>query len=621
LSYRFGFTNVARINAVNGVYRLFPDPDAIGVEITMGAFTNEGTYVRVMIDESPREQIYALKTDNRSHSTNFRKSINTILISFPRGSQTVTILAENLDEFEDENNTERLEFVGYRKLTSHIPLEKLLVTESAFKFYEIRPKQLFMELYGENYTVAGNAFEKLDSTPTFNGTWTSATNASAYGGRRNTTTTQNDFVDVTFTLDGDGGGLYIRSRTSTIAQKINLYAASGAVGNNNAANLIGTFNMSTSNEIKDVMMGLMGLPAGNVYAFAVVDTTDSEENAVVFSELTNNLRNTGIPLNRVMSSITRDCLDRVPGGSDQTDYNDGKAVVDYGANDTANFGNSDEAGGIHRPRYFGLDMMFTQSAGEFVGKFEFCEAMFLWVNVLDVAASSTDIIPEIDGRSDSTSSGRIDFKAGAGPTSINSHTATMRKHFRRKHSSDMSGSTTILVDDTRGVVVGQTVRVTADSQSDEFDRVASIVADTSITIAKGISGFANFTTANNATVHYAGFHRMRGENNTALDMTVTSWGHTPLPVIGADCFSEPAGSDMGEIAVSVQKAVANADDLAPPVFADGTPATWAETTVTIVRTSSTAMTWDLNHGFKNVVMTGGTTADFKLVAIRGRKAK
>jgi len=637
--YRFGFFDIAEFDSEEPTFKIHTDPDAIGVEVMLGAPKSNGSTIRVSIDENPRDHIYILKTDDEGASNSVaRKGTATILITFPRGSHTVTVTQESDTNFEEAVGTNNIEFFGYRKLTSHAPLEKIKVSEAAFKFYEVRPKQLFMEEYAFDYVVQSNAFEKID-TITFTGTWASAASGAHFNATRNLTTTQNDFVDLTFTLDGTGGGAYLTVLPeSSRTKKVALYVTSGAVGTNSAANLITLWNLSsTVSEMNGFKLGLIGLPAGQftfrwrkedsaagnleVSGFSIVDTTDSDENAVVMDELNNDDRNLGIPLYRTMSTILRDCLDRVPGALVSAFlYNDGKVVCDMQINSVAGFANDSESIEVNKSKYFGLSTVITSNGGEFVGKFDFCEAMFLWTNNNQSVGNAADVIPSIDGRTDTAASTRIDVKAGSSPSALDYHIGLIRKHFRRKMSSDMSSSTTVLVNDTRGIRVGQTVRVTADSQTDAFDRVASVSADTSVTLARGIAGFANFTTANNGTIHYGGFHRMKARNNDALTLRVTSWAHVPLPVIRARCFSQSMSPELGETAISIMTQLATGDDMTPPVYADGTVASFGECIIDVLHQSANNIT-SFHQGFKNITITGGGTNDYRLTAIRGRKTR
>ena len=623
---------VRGIASTQAMFKIFTDPDAVGVELVFYAPNNSGGSIYYRVDGGLK--VTALQQNNPGNSTSVRGDIRSFIVTFPRGSRTVEFSVEDQANWSINGNTAFIGFAGYRKLTSHIPAEKLSTTEGAFKFFNIRPKKYYKEIYSApDYVVQTNAFEKIDSI-TFNGSWSPQNLTTGFTGR-STLTSSGGSVDVTFTIDEDGGGIrFAALEAGGHAKHVDLYINDGATPDTSAANLVFSGNPSktwsnlTSGFDHDKeSFGIVGLPAGqytatldvvptgvnfNLQFISIIDGTSSDENAVTNEELQNDHRTISMPLNIEHRNSFRDSLDRVAGRFDRTGFNEGKVLTDVNSGGFTNFDREETDNLTEFHEWFGQFTEFSTVGGGH-GTFGFLEETASSISSTTGYANTLE--PELDGRNDATFSSRIDVKAGTSVSASRQGEAIkVWKKYDRLLSADMPDSTTINLNDTRGLRVNQKVYLTADGQTTVISRIASIIADTSATLEIPVNDFANFTTANNARVFYGCFHNYRidiGSGNSG-PLHVTSMGVVPLPL--KEILLEPLPGVEPEIAVSINRDVSNGDDLVPPVYEDGTIASWNDI-IPVLLGKSAASSFNFDQGYQDVTVSSGTI-DVKLVAIR-----
>ena len=628
---RLGLLDTSSVTKDNAVVRVFTSPEACGLEFTIIQHF-EGAHIAVQIDEG--DVFYPIQGQDNNQSQNGVGRVISTFISFPRGSHSVTIRQEVDTSFELSARTQRFSFCGYRELFTHAPLEKLTTSQSAIKFFEIRPLPLYQENYAYDYVVQSNAFEKID-TITFSGTW-AAVGSDGFAANYQNTTTLNDFVDVTFTLAGSGGGIsfYTQGGTTTPSNKIGCYIASGGTGTSAAANLIdvlswdfspgvGAFDWQpftiTGLAAGQYTMRLRNEDSGNgftVSGFGIIDTVESDPDAVNHTEVTNADRGISYPITVKKYPIIRNALDRVKSSRENTFFRAGKPVVDYQVNTHTSWENTDEdnnAAAGNGAAFFSA-ITFNNTQGEYVGVFDHCESVYLMTQSHSSNSQTVDI--EIDGRADSSFSDRIAIKSG--PTVTNAFLPAVKKNFFRFASGNMSSSTVIPMNDTRGMRVGQSIEVKADGQADEIRRISSITTDTDITINRAISGFASYTTANNLRVRFPGFHRLKvtTDDGTTPRFQACHFGILPMPVTE---MKRPLyfDSNVGEVASVIVQGVVDGDSLPIPMYKDGLLASFSECSFSVIEKDAT-QGYDFINGFQDVFVSAGNIG-VKVTAIRKRE--
>lgn len=628
---RWGLSDMESTTQAQPMHRVWAtDEHVCGMEFT---FANIDTSAIVMVQMEDGHLYYARQTDDTAkQETNARGDLKSFFVTFPMGSVECKVYVIDYDAGKLRGFANQGSFVGYRELRPHAPFEKCDSDESAFKFYRIRPRVYFKEVYAHDYAVQSNAFERVD-TITFNGSWSTSASTTDFNGTMRQTSTSGDDVDLTVTLVGTGMIGIKTFINPSQTERIDVFIASGGTGTSAAANLVAraTLDTAASQEVRSLDFITIGpYPAGqytvrfenqqsaqfSVLGFVVCDETESEPEANSVGELTNNDRSIGFPYwGCVHLSLIQDQSDRTPPGLEREGYNEGKVLADYAISDHVNFQNRENDVEVsNRGNAWYANQASTRStggSGQYFGTFAMCDTIFSRDGARSVRTTIAE--PRIDARNDSTYSQRVQVKAGSAPSSGREDFFPLyKKNFNRLLSANMPDSTTVNITDTRGVRNGQRIRVTADGQTDEYRRVTAVTTDTSLTLNKAISGFANFTTANNAKVHFGGFKRLKITENNAQDMEMSNLSYLPLAVQEIMPFKDP--NKVGEIAKSEMIELATGDDLNPPVFADGRVATWEETIVVVTNKAAT-QSYDFSAGFKDITISTGTI-DVKMTAIR-----
>ena len=592
---RWGLTSPLSIITKSGVFHIFPDNDSVGIEFSIAAMA-QGSMITAQIDNG--DYLYAIQTDKPMLTQGDRGSVLSFFVTYPKVSHMITIRNEELANFELNATSSNIIFVGFRELYAHAPLEKLTTSESALPdFYSIRPLKLFVENYAANYISQSNAFEKINSID-YIGSWTNIVSPTiAYSGEYRATVTQNDFVDVTFTLTGNGGGIGFQrpfSDQTGNCKKCVMYLVSGAVGNNDATNLIA--QQSHHETIRRQQLESfqhIGLKAGQytlriryesptatqliIDKFNIYDTVESEPDAAVLAEVTNTKKALSVPHWGVIhQSIMVDNMDRITPSLLRTGFKDGIAVSDYKLTSDGNFANANDQSSINIKNrgWFGSYGQSNSVAGEFFASFALCESM--WTRDTSFTTGPTAIIPSIDGRDENnTYNQRVHSKNAVATTTLDTaeDTPLFKKNFFRKFSANLSVVGVIPMNDTRGVRIGQVVRLSNDVDADaEYLRVTGIIADVSVAVAKGVTSITNYTTVNNATINFAGLHRIKVTGTGA--MTINSISYLVLQV--QKQRHRDFSSNVGEVARATEYDLVTGNNLPIPVYKDGRLASYDE---------------------------------------------
>lgn len=614
-------------------WKILPDPDSVGLEMYFLRSTN-GAAIEMFIDFG--HAIYPLQTDMSESVTSTSDTGTQLLkciVTFPRGSKNITFWPYG-GTGEIVGGDNRDAFVGFRQLKTKPAIETLSIDEAMLRAYDIAPLQLYKEYYADDYVVQSNAFERIDSITYNGGGWSSGADNDQFNGRNRETSTTNEYVDVTFTLVGDGGGIAMQAGEMDGSNSANccLYLTEGATGTNSSANKMteaSQNNHSSENNYEYEIPSQLGLSAGQytarfrhegganamqTTAFVIYDTVPSDMNADVIANVQNDDRSLSIPWNVEYHNCQAYGFDRVPSTLQLTGYREGEVYWDFKDNNNQFFAHNE--GSNMRLINAKWHTYYSFGAiGEGPGFHAIARAMVF--RTLQFTTYMNNTALNIDGVATSNFWNTIqDVKAGTSASSTrNPIMVSALKNFERFLDSDMSSSTVCPVSDTTGMRAGQRVKVTADGETTQYRTIASVTTNTSVTLNTGISAYANFTTANNAKVYFYGFHRFDYKNSAAVNLSLESFGFVPMPVVESKSGNK---KDInGEVAVTYQYNLSNGDDIAPPVYSDGSIAKWYECSVDIQRISGTAISWTFN-GFKNLSLSGGNI-DVKITAVKGRR--
>lgn len=630
---RSGFGLIYRLTG-NTHFRIYPDDDATGLMISFLANGNSGV-ITAAIDNGG--QFFVLQPDNRDIDSDSKKAqfLNTF-ISFPRGSRVITIYLQDYDCFSQAATTGAMYFVGSKQYYTKPREEALTSTQAIIKCFDIAPRQLFKTYYGVNYSPQATK-DNID-TITYTGSWTSSAANEEFNGYYTYTQSNGDYVDVTFTTQKDGGGIsFITSLYNNAVNRCVVYLVSGATGSETNSKVQKTRLRTDQyggqgHSFENIT--LMGLPAGQytcrvknedpnaslamiITAIAIIDGIEPDAASVV-SDLANTGQSVTFPINTIKHNMGLDGLDKVPYWLSRSGYNEGNSVADIGFTSGGySYDSQDDSTVLETGYYFGYFSANSDQA--YFRSFRFCKSL----HTLDFTFSTyqTQMNPVLDGRNpNSKYSQRVNTKGGSAPSATRNQILPLyARHLREFLSANMSSSTVCPISNTRGFKVGDTVILEANSQPTLKRTIASIVTDTSITFSQAVTGFSNYTTANNASVKNYGFHSLKVE----LDVNSQSG------IMSALCF-EPldispskheerrnAASKKGEIATITFYYLANNQDLYYPFYSDGVQATPDESVIQLLSLYPADAQFKLSTNLKNVFIAGTTPQiHVKITSIR-----
>ena len=609
------------------VYKIYTTPDCCGVDLSFMMYA-AGSVISIELDK--REKIFLMQTDSPTSSAGDLKAVvMNAAITFPIGTHELSIRVETDTATELGANTNETRFLGHRVHYPRPPLERLKRNEAGLKAYIIRPIKMMAEFYQQDCVVGVG--DKLDADPLFGGIWAGTVTGAAFPNEYRNTTTQFSYADFTFTIEGVGG-ISVSSHSTTVSSRqVAMYLTSGPTGTDNAANLIDqTIQQYASVSQEANPLGIMGLPAGQytvrfkhmqvgqnflVSGAWVYDTVKSTQSVDAYQnfQLATAKRTTAYPAigwGAEIIPITQDNKGWTPLYHGRSRYNDGKAETDYGY-PTPVFTHDFSSTPVHRDSLiFGYNINSSGLAGQYIGYFGLAETMYVIHCALSTNSGNLDT--EFDGRLIGVY-GSTNLCSSGTPWSA-AHFLSFPMtvmDFYRAGTGDMSNSTTFILDNTIAIREGMKIIITADGQPDEIRRVDTVTADTSFTINKGISAFANYTTANNVTVRFPGFHRMKVIENVNQVLRSNCVGRLPLPIRPFE-FKQYEDKE-GEVATISYYAIAGYD-IPLPIYKDGTPASWDECIVQMLTESATSFI-SYNTGFRDV---GTSTIRGKITAIRKR---
>lgn len=623
---RFGLGHVRSVNATDPIIKIHPDEDACGLSFSFACYDG-GSMIVAQIDYG--QQIYALRTEFTSDTSHNNSQVMTGFLSFPRGSKVISLWQLNESTWEITDNTNGILFIGARQYFTKPKVEALTTTQSIIKSFDISPKQFFETKYQASYSPQAS-FDNVD-TITYNGTWTNTTidwfNSSYY-----TTTTLNDYVDITFTLAGSGGGIGVSQGfdTGTYSRLASYYLVSGASGSETNTLIQNNFlRWPMGTATSGNRFQLTGLPSGQytlriknrdsgntllIDGYSIIDTVAPDRGQTV-SDVTNTGQAVSYPLNSVKFNFYQDSAYLTPNSLFRSGFNQGRSMIDYSAQTmTENITTEDEANVKTHNLYFS-EIQITNSADD-LRSFYFAKSVYIIPAALNTGSFSVTVQPVIDGVNHAnTFSTKVQAKGGSAPSSVRDFYPLFSDHFLR-YGTSMSNSTTLPIANTKGLKVGHTVILEADSQPTLKRVIATVTADTNITFTEAVSTFANYTTANNVRVKAYGFHVIKFENDTSDDFEISALAFEPMDIQSSKHEQRRLSANkIGEVVSISFLGVSNGNDLYYPYFSDGRQATYLESSIDIIGYSSGTGTYSLPLDLKNISVSAGTL-DIKITSVR-----
>lgn len=609
------------LNVASQVMKIYPDDDATGLSFSF-LCVNDGAPIMAQVDYG--QYFYVLQTSNRLGDDQVtRAQVMTGFISFPRGSRVITLTSIDLYGMMQIVSTPGMYFVGAQQYYTKPREEALTVTQSIIKSFDIAPKQLFKTPYAYDYSPQASK-DNVD-TVVYTGSWSGGSHTEQYNGSRNFNSTPGDYVDYTFTLAGDGGGFSVMlGKASACVRKIGFFLVSGPTGSETSSriqNIRTEWGGLVGDVTEDEAFEIYGLPAGqytlrmkhegfaaeqlHTSSFRVIDTIEPDRGSTV-SDVTNTGQGVTYPINLIKHSCHLDQLDKVPIWLRKSGYREGHSVIDSQFSTFTQDSHNDSGEIKNQQDYFGA--FFLNRDVDHIRSFNFAKS----VCTLDgmFTTLNTDLNPVLDGRNPAFKySQRVCTKGGSAPSAFREvYFPPYSRHVREYASGNMSNSTTFLISNTRGFKVGHTVIVEADSQPTLKRVIASITTDTNIVFTEAISGFANYTTANNALVRAYGFHSIKTQVDAdSLYAEFSAICFEPMDVLPSKHdLRRMAKSKAGEIAVVNFYDVQNGDDLYYPYFSDGVQATAKESVIQITGAYSASddVNWQFAYDLKNVYVDG-----------------
>jgi hypothetical protein len=533
-------------------------------------------------------------------------------MSFPRGSRKITLRAETSTQFQIVAGVGQILFAGCRQYFTKPAYEKLTVSQAVLKTFDISPISLYATIYGHNggTLYSPNAQDDNINTITEVGSWSGPAVTTAFNGATRTTSTINDYVEIDFTLVGNGGGIALKNTPfSSTSLLTSLYLSTSAI--NESTDLIHNTHYRWASTYYDQdTLGIIGLPAGTYkarfknrhgsrfdnYGIVVIDTVAPQENANTVTDINNTGQGVAYPINVIREIIQQDSAERVPVWLERSGYKEGRvSKVNYALNSPI-FNNREEGTG----NIFNADSYFANYTEENVSGFRYnLSAFSKSISLLEgnFTTNSTTLQIFLDGvQTLNNHSQRIQVKGGSAPSATRvSHSNLTQKLFNL--TSSFSAGDTFLVSDTRGFRNDLTI-ILDDGTNKEKAVIASFVVGTSFTVKKARAVVID---ANVATVEFQGFHSYKIESNDAVAASVSAFEYEPLKVSPSKAMLRRS-TDFEYEKVSVTHDFVANDDLYYPVHSDGVVGNWTTSTLEIIKGDGLA--FDFPQDLKHVQGTG-----------------
>lgn len=523
------------------MFNIYPDEDCCGMAL-MFMREDNGTYVTYMIDDG--DEVYLCTTARAiDGAAPTRGALIHQFISFPKGSRKITIKAELNVWFETESVTQFLTFFGYRQFFTKPQWEMLAPQEKILKLVEVNPIRMFGTGYGHTVAlyVPQPTNDNINSI-TESGTWANGANTTTWNRSHRQSTTVNNYVEVEFVLQGDGGGIGLRRFDSTdTTRRLAFYLSNGVI--NETTDLVDFASTDWHGSIykKDFMH--LGLPAGTytlraksldtqrqinggiiVYDTVLPQTVNGIPGPRTLTDVANTGQSVSWPLNVRRRESSRYQAFRQPSYYAEGNYKRG--IVHHGDYIVATHShlNRDESiDVIEETDAWWLYQILT-NAGEYTGYRTHCRS--LSYSNGHFSTHSLNNVPTLDGRNLNTFSSREQVKGGLAPSAARADNSISVFNNFESAITHNAGQTFNMVD-TRGLRTGQKILLEDINGDTEESYIASFVTDTSFTIPNALTTIAE---ADVVKVYFWGFHNLKITTGDANDHYASAYVYEPLPL-------------------------------------------------------------------------------------------
>lgn len=617
--------NVPPFRRLSGdrLMQIFVDADCCGLELNFSKhYFNQ--MVTVQIDDG--QLMYLLNPqDGSAVTTNIRNKLMTAFISFPRGSKKISIRDEGSSVFEIYDDANEIRFAGARQYFTKPAWEKLTKSEAILETIDISPVSLYATIYGHNGGSLYSPAAQDDNINTIieTGSWAnSGLNNTFFNGATRSSNTNGDYVDINFTLQGDGGGFFMKSAPNASGStKISMYLSAAAIieatdliQNNHQAWGVQYFDQDT--------LKIIGLPNGTYnlrvkkiasgfldhIALGIIDTVPPQENANTLSDINNTGQGVCYPVNVIREQVMQDSGDRVPTWLERSGYKEDVVTkVNYSIN-SPSWSNLDDTATLVTN---GVDGYFGAWLSENVNGASMSFSGFMKsYSVMDrcFTSNTTSLQPFINGvQTLNNYSQANQVKGGSAPSSARqSRVATTQKLF--KLSCSFSSGDTFNLNDTRGIKIGKSI-ILDDGTNKENATVLSVVNGVSFTVKKARNIVVD---ANVVEAQYQGFHSISINTNDASTWETYGFEYEPLTISPSKSIRRMNQDFKYEKVGVTHKGIPSGGDIYYPVHSDGVVGNWTTSTIEVIGCNGGA--YRLDQDLKNITTTGDL--DIKITSER-----
>lgn len=369
--------------------------------------------------------------------------------------------------------------------------------------------------------------------------WTQNSSTTIFNGRYRQTIIYGAYVDINFTLQGNGGGIGFMCFDSTgTSQMYSIYLSDTTI--NESTDLIERGSADAASILYDITrFQHMGLKAGTYtlrirqehtqglvnMTYVIYDTVQPQLDATVHSDLANPGQGLAYPINVKRRNFQRYGINQQP-----TWMTEGLGRVglvgmcDYLVN-THNIGNYDDSSSVATLGTSNFySHLYAQQANSyfqypFVGR-------SISVGYLNYNTHTTSVTPSLDGVVSSNFTQRESVKNGFTPSATK---GSLVRNFVKNLDYPISHSSglTYNMSNTQGIRNNQKAILVDNVGNKEEVYIASYVSNTSITIKKALT---SLSPANIVKILFPGFHVFKSLGNDATTHAISVVEFEPLPL-------------------------------------------------------------------------------------------
>jgi hypothetical protein len=406
-------------------------------------------------------------------------------------------------------------------------------------------------VYAGNVTAAVNGALTAGHTFAIENTgslhWTQTAHTDFWSGASRDTAIYGAWFDVTFTLQGDGGGFGLMTTDTTgTVQAYSVYLASGTTINE-TTNLIELGSADSANAIYDFYRFMhLGLPAGQYtvrfksdhaqtfynQAFAAIDTVPPQVDATTHGQLANTGQGLAFPRNVRRRNFQRYGINRQPTWMTEGIGRTGLVGMTEYVLANTNVLNYDDADTIrlnHTTQYWNTlydTAISSQFQCPFVGR-----SVSIWYN--NHNAYSNNLTPSVDGVASPTITHRDSTKGSLTMSSTRNTGSAVRGFVKQfEYVPSFTAGLTFAMANTQGLRVHQKIILQDKNGNREEAYIASFVANTSFTIKKALTVIvaSDIDGTLQSKVYFGGFHVVKSLNNIADEHAISCIEYEPLPL-------------------------------------------------------------------------------------------